>query len=74
MEYGKFYNFLEFDENYPHFSWMEYGWGILILWDLMKTWDFLDIFGTFLGLESSGDPGVNGAQVTHVGIWLCPTG
>ena len=43
------FNFLGFDENYPHFSWMEYGWGILILWDFMKTWDFLDILGLFWG-------------------------
>jgi hypothetical protein len=56
------FNFLGFDENYPHFSWMEYGWGILILWDFMKTWDFLDIFGTFLGLESSGNPGGLGSD------------
>ena len=55
------FNFLGFDENYPHFSWMEYGWGILILWDFMKTWDFLDIFGT-LGLESSGNPGGLGSD------------
>ena len=51
------FNFLGFDENYPHFSWMEDLDGGFEPWDFMKTWDFLDIFGTFWGLESSGDPG-----------------